>query len=67
MKFTLEIQCDNAAFHEDAPVDAPVIEIMRILRQANSKLSDGHGLIDEPCLLRDSNRNTVGSFVVTDD
>ncbi len=51
MKFSLEIECDNAAFE-----DEPATEIGRILREAAKRVEDGN--IDFP--LRDINGNTVG-------
>jgi hypothetical protein len=58
MEFSIEIDCDNAAFDGD-----PVDEIVRILNVVKGKLRSGHhdgSLVDE-------NGNTVGSFELVDD
>ena len=56
MKFTLEINCDNAAFE-----DFPEQEISRILTEAAMIVEVG-GSIVPGSILRDINGNTVGSF-----
>jgi len=54
MKFTVEIQCDGAAFDDD-----PTCEVARLLRQVASRVEkDGEprgGLVD-------GNGNSVGSY-----
>lgn len=60
MKFTLNLDCGNAAFADD-----PQYEIARILRKVAEDLIDG-GLqnLDK---LRDINGNIVGQAGITDD
>ena len=58
MKFTCEIDMDNAAF-ADEPVYG--FEIARALEQIQYAL--GHGKRDGNCL--DSNGNTVGRWAIT--
>jgi hypothetical protein len=65
MKFTLTIDCDNAAFTVDVPGgarDAAAIEVMRIV--SNSLSVDK---ITEGGTLRDYNGNTVGRFELVGD
>jgi hypothetical protein len=61
MRFTLEIQCDNSAFHAcdegDSDDVARNIEVGRLLHRAAEYLDRGM----ERRLI-DSNGNTVGSF-----
>lgn len=53
MTFKLSINCDNAAFEDDAST-----EIARILRETAEKLENGRE--DGRCV--DYNGNVVGSF-----
>lgn len=55
MKFTLKIDCDNAAFE-----DNPAREVANILRELGSKLDEGLDTPDDQPLL-DSNGNKVGA------
>jgi len=60
MKFTLEINCDNAAFE-----DEPATELGRILREIAQKVEDGFlGSLGatEYRLAFDINGNHVGSY-----
>lgn len=57
MKFVLEIECDNDAFADD-----PAWEIADILLSASKGMCRLD--TDEPCRLRDSNGNTVGSMIL---
>lgn len=57
MKFTLTIDCDNAAFDDDAQY-----EIERILRVVANNLSKEHGLTQT---LFDINGNKVGKCGMT--
>lgn len=54
MKFTLYIDCDNAAFGDDG--ECLEIELAAILRQAAEKIENGQ----QAFKLRDHNGNTVG-------
>jgi hypothetical protein len=56
MKFTLEIDCDNAAFEDEM-----ASEIARILRTTAKRVADG----EDDMRLRDVNGNTVGYAKVT--
>ena len=58
MRFTLNLQSDNAAFTED-----PGTEVARILREAADRLEAGQ----EDANCRDINGNTVGSFYLDTD
>ncbi len=58
MTFTLEINCDNAAFG-DNKYDAG-LEVARILKQVADKLEGGH----KGDTVRDINGNLVGSFIL---
>ncbi len=60
MKFTLEFDCDNAAFD-----DQPEVETARILR----KVADGieSGAIEDRHVIRDINGNNIGFVEVEDD
>lgn len=53
MRFTLTIDCDNAAFEDD-----PSVEVARILADASRYVSAGYS--SQPT--RDSNGNTVGAW-----
>lgn len=63
MRFTLTIQCDNAAFADD-----PSHEVARILIDAARRI-DGHQHFSpghsQP--VRDVNGNEVGYFDITED
>ena len=59
MKFTLEFDCDNAAFEE-----SPEMEIAAILRRAARNVVEGYRQT-APCL--DTNGNTVGRWRITDE
>lgn len=54
MKFTLEIECDNAAFEDDATVE--IARILRQLAESVPNLAGTYGFIP----LRDINGNRVG-------
>ena len=58
MKFTCEIDMDNAAFD-----DCPATEAARILRNVARMVEEGRG----NAKLLDTNGNTVGKFAVTKD
>jgi hypothetical protein len=58
MKFTLEIDCDNAAFGEGDD-DQRCCELGRILFDLGERLYSWHPLSGT---VRDSNGNTVGRF-----
>jgi hypothetical protein len=58
MKFRIEIDCDNAAFHADWRDE--VIRIMRDLSEELDYGVDGLGMSRGPILLHDVNGNTVG-------
>ncbi len=64
MKFTLTIECGNAAFE-----DEPLAEIARILEEQTKKIEhwvgDGSKVWDST--LYDINGNKVGKAVLTDD
>lgn len=55
MKFKLEINCDNAAFGDDAT--ERYSEIARILKVVAQDMEDGHSAV----VLRDINGNKVGT------
>lgn len=55
MKFTLEIDCGNAAFGEDNSERGE--EVARILRDLARQVSDGYLMV----YLSDHNGNTVGT------
>lgn len=57
MKFTLEINCNNAAFEDGA-----TFEIARILRELADDLDAGHSTT----VLRDANGNRVGQAELHD-
>lgn len=59
MKFTLEIECDNAAFDDDATV-----EIARILRKLAKEMTGGAEYFESHWTLRDVNGNRVGQAVL---
>jgi hypothetical protein len=56
MEFTLNIDCDNAAFSPD-----PLAEIQRLLEDAALKIKQGN----REGILVDSNGHVVGGFTVT--
>lgn len=61
MKFTLEIDCDNAAFTgEDGDAD---MEVAMILRNAAERVEAGRN----SGKLLDSNGNSVGKFLFTEE
>lgn len=62
MKFTLEINMDNAAFDEDFGTP----EVARILTETAVYLTKFE-LISWPFTVRDSNGNTVGTATITED
>lgn len=62
--FTLTFSTDGAAF-DGADGDA---EIVRILREAASKIEDGSGVhYGQPVRIKDINGNRVGFFAWADD
>ena len=63
MKFTLEIECDNAAF-EDVHCTASVA---RILREAAAYVGAQRRPSGGAHTVRDVNGNTCGRFEFTDD
>jgi hypothetical protein len=67
VKFRIEIDCSNDAFHEDETLHDEGIEIARILRET-ADLADVlvlYGGENQP--IRDVNGNTVGRWSYTDD
>jgi hypothetical protein len=56
MKFTCEIDMDNAAFE-----DAPDAELSSLLKVVSYSVNQGH----RDGEIRDKNGNTVGKFAVT--
>jgi hypothetical protein len=58
MKFIIEIDCDNAAFENDADG-----EIMNILKKLTDDMHNGAFSVSfcEPAILRDTNGNSVGT------
>lgn len=60
MKFTLTIQCDNAAFE-----DAPLAEVARILKTQAAKMERFGDTFSWSDTLHDINGNTVGSAKLT--
>lgn len=58
MRFTMEIDCDNAAF-----ADRPELEVARILADAADRLLKGR--LAGPCM--DANGNRVGSWRLAED
>jgi hypothetical protein len=64
MKFTLEINCDNAAFEDADGNDCAYPEIARILRELSDKYDEGR-YIGPVVKLRDDNGNTVGEARLT--
>jgi hypothetical protein len=61
MRFTLTIDCDNAAFGS-----VPNPEIARILREMAVLLHGGHVKPGDHCGMADANGNKVGSFGMTE-
>jgi cytochrome c-type biogenesis protein CcmH/NrfF len=59
-KFTLTIECENAAF------DDCEAEIARILRDVADRVESGAADSDKHRNLYDSNGNVVGTFVLAD-
>lgn len=59
MKFTLTMDCDNAAFTEDGPA----FEIARILHAVAERCEAGH---TDAGVLRDINGNDVGRYRMDD-
>lgn len=55
MKFTLEIDCDNAAFGDTDSERGD--EVARVLRDLARRVADGYLMV----YLRDANGNTVGT------
>lgn len=62
MKFQVTIDCDNAAFGDDA--ESRDAEVSRILTLAANKIDKGGHLLELP--LFDANGNRVGSATFTD-
>jgi len=60
MKLTLEIKMDNAAFDDDQ-------EIVRILRHAAERVSEGNSVKESKYVLCDINGNVVGHYIVKDE
>lgn len=60
MKFTVEIECDNAAF-----ADWPGLEVARILRDVANRVDGDAEGTHGTC--RDANGNRVGSWAFTPD
>lgn len=58
MKFTVEIECDNAAFEDDSGA-----EVARILRNLAAELENNPGVLGR-FPLRDTNGNRVGEAVL---
>lgn len=58
MRFTLTIDCDNAAFGNLEDAAQPAAEVVRILRYAADRIESGPSA-GELC---DANGNTVGRF-----
>ena len=58
MNFTLEINCDNAAFGSNASG-----ELSRILKELSDRV-ESMGIIEEEVRIRDINGNSVGSFII---
>ncbi len=67
MKFTLEINCDNAAFG-NTPIEVRE-ETARILTLAAARLQQHENPVavcGQACVLRDSNGNRVGTAKFTE-
>ena len=60
--FTLEIECDNAAFHDDNGDFDPGNELATILHTVRCQVADGH----DGGVCHDSNGNRVGSWGITE-
>ncbi len=70
MKFSLEITCDNAAFHGDGDDESPVDgrEVSRILKVLVNKIDMDLGLEDgDEGRLMDINGNKVGHWKMEKD
>lgn len=64
MTITINIKCDNAAFHDDnVPNQGP--EVARILRKLASSIEEASDLSDHGDVLHDLNGNRVGEFNAT--
>ena len=61
MRFTLEIDCDGAAFTAEGETDP--VELTTILRQVADRIDHELPLTGRP--VRDSNGNTVGKWEVS--
>ena len=59
MKFKIQIECDNAAFDDCAPV-----EVARILRELAARM-EGHGTLPDVLRAFDINGNHVGGAITT--
>jgi hypothetical protein len=57
MRFTLTIDCDNAAFDPD-----PSLEVARLLKNIVYDMDEGRGDYSGSTSIRDRNGNKVGSF-----
>lgn len=62
MKFTLTMDCGNAAFEPEE--GGQQYEIARILAETASKIEQGDWTEDTLYALRDSNGNKVGTFCI---
>ena len=60
--FKLEIECDNAAFHDDNGDFDPGNELATILRTVQRKVADGY----QVGMCHDSNGNLVGSWGIAE-
>lgn len=61
MKYTIKIECDNAAFE-----DVPGNEIARILRELADKVDGGQDPTDCDATVYDYNGNRVGEAKLSD-
>jgi len=66
MKLTIEINMDNAAFHDDEDQPKHGYEVARILRAFSDRIEFFHDMIEVDRPLYDSNGNRVG-FARTED
>lgn len=57
MRFTLTIECNNAAFDDD-----PAAEVLAALETVEGRLRSIGAIVDHKALLYDSNGNRVGSW-----
>ena len=62
-KFTMDIECDNAAFCDDDGDFDPNEELSRIIGYVKCKINDGHWLGN--CY--DTNGNKVGRWEISDE